>query len=196
MRISVAIALPLLMLAPGLQGQLPNDPGAIQITRSGSQPSRMAPAEHFTGSARVDPLFRATAPARASGALVTFERGARTAWHTHPLGQILIVTAGTGHTSLSHSHWYRICRALHSPLLGRRTHSAEQPVTVAVEIVQLRYRDSLREKTARQACRRYSRSAGRPSKSTNPAIARTRSPAPGCAQDWCWFPISATPRTP
>jgi 4-carboxymuconolactone decarboxylase len=64
--------------------------------RSGSQPSRQGPTENFTGSVRVDPLFQANAPARASGALVTFEPGSRTAWHTHPLGQILIVTAGTG----------------------------------------------------------------------------------------------------
>lgn len=64
--------------------------------RSGSQPSRQGPAENFTGSVRVDPLFQANAPARASGSLVTFEPGARTAWHTHPLGQILIVTSGTG----------------------------------------------------------------------------------------------------
>jgi 4-carboxymuconolactone decarboxylase len=69
---------------------------AIKIIRKGSQPSRQGPAENFAGSARVDPLFQANAPARASGALVIFEPGARTAWHTHPLGQILIVTAGTG----------------------------------------------------------------------------------------------------
>ena len=64
--------------------------------RSGSQASRQGPAENFTGYVRVDPLFQAIAPARTSGALVTFAPGARTAWHTHPLGQILIVTAGTG----------------------------------------------------------------------------------------------------
>ena len=58
--------------------------------------SRQGPAENFTGSVRVDPLFQANAPARAYGARVTFEPGARTAWHTHPLGQILIVTAGAG----------------------------------------------------------------------------------------------------
>ncbi|HEU4390608.1 MAG TPA: carboxymuconolactone decarboxylase family protein [Blastocatellia bacterium] len=69
---------------------------AIRITRRGSQPSRQGPAENFTGSVRVDPLFQANAPARTSGSLVTFEAGARTAWHTHPLGQVLIVTAGTG----------------------------------------------------------------------------------------------------
>ena len=69
---------------------------AIKITRRGSQPSRQGPAENFTGSVRVDPLFQASAPARTSGSLVTFEPGARSAWHTHPLGQVLIVTEGTG----------------------------------------------------------------------------------------------------
>jgi 4-carboxymuconolactone decarboxylase len=68
----------------------------ITITRSGSQPSRQGPAANFTGSVRVDPLFQAHDPSRTSGARVTFEPGARTAWHTHPLGQILIVTAGSG----------------------------------------------------------------------------------------------------
>jgi len=68
----------------------------MEITRSGSQPSAKGPAEYFTGVIRVDPLFQAPAPARVSGASVTFEPGARTAWHTHPLGQILIVAAGRG----------------------------------------------------------------------------------------------------
>jgi 4-carboxymuconolactone decarboxylase len=68
----------------------------ITITRSGSQPSRQGPAEYFTGSVRIDPLFETKDPSRTSGAYVTFEPGARSAWHTHPLGQILIVTAGTG----------------------------------------------------------------------------------------------------
>ena len=72
------------------------DSQAITITRSGSQPSAKGPAEYFTGSVRRDPLFKVNDPSRASGALVTFEPGARTAWHTHPLGQILIVTAGSG----------------------------------------------------------------------------------------------------
>src|SRR4051812_48505668 len=72
------------------------DSQMIKIIRRGSQPSRQGPAENFTGSVRVDPLFQANAPARASGALVTFEPGARSAWHTHPLGQVLIVTAGAG----------------------------------------------------------------------------------------------------
>jgi quercetin dioxygenase-like cupin family protein len=68
----------------------------MDIKRSGSQPSRTGPAEWFTGTVRIDPLFQASNPARAVGASVTFEPGARTAWHTHPLGQILIVTAGAG----------------------------------------------------------------------------------------------------
>ena len=66
------------------------------ITRSGSQPSGKGPAEWFSGTVRIDPLFQAPDPARAAGASVTFEPGARTAWHTHPLSQTLIVTAGCG----------------------------------------------------------------------------------------------------
>jgi quercetin dioxygenase-like cupin family protein len=68
----------------------------MDIKRAGSQPSGKAPAEYFTGTVRHDPLFQAPAPARVGGASVTFEPGARTAWHTHPLGQTLIVTAGCG----------------------------------------------------------------------------------------------------
>ena len=68
----------------------------MDIKRNGSQPSWKGPAEWFTGTVRVDPLFEATDPARAGGAYVTFEPGARTAWHAHPLGQTLIVTAGCG----------------------------------------------------------------------------------------------------
>ena len=68
----------------------------MEIKRSCSQPSGKGPAEYFTGTVRVDPLFNAPDPARVLGALVTFEPGARTAWHTHPLGQTLIVTAGCG----------------------------------------------------------------------------------------------------
>jgi len=68
----------------------------MEITRSGSQPSGKGPAEYFTGTVRVDPLINAPDPARIFCALVTFEPGARTAWHTHPLGQTLIVTAGCG----------------------------------------------------------------------------------------------------
>lgn len=72
------------------------DSQTIKITRSGSQSPRQGPAENFTGSVRVDTPFQANAPGCTSGARVTFEPGARTAWHSHPLGQILIVTAGTG----------------------------------------------------------------------------------------------------
>lgn len=68
----------------------------MEIKRNGSQPSGKGPAEWFTGVVRVDPLFTAPEPARVAGASVTFEPGARTAWHTHPLGQTLIVTAGCG----------------------------------------------------------------------------------------------------
>jgi quercetin dioxygenase-like cupin family protein len=68
----------------------------MEIKRAGSQPSRPGPADWFTGTVRIDPLFQADAPARVAGASVTFEPGARTAWHTHPLGQTLIVTAGSG----------------------------------------------------------------------------------------------------
>lgn len=67
-----------------------------EIQRSGSVPSSKGPAEYFTGTVRIDPLFQQPEPARVSGASVTFEPGARTAWHTHPLGQALIVTAGCG----------------------------------------------------------------------------------------------------
>src|SRR5919106_5738533 len=72
--------------------------GVMEIKRSGSQPSAKGPAEWFTGTVRIDPLFDAPSPARANGASVTFEPGARTAWHTHPLGQTLIVVSGVGRT--------------------------------------------------------------------------------------------------
>jgi quercetin dioxygenase-like cupin family protein len=68
----------------------------MNITRVGSQPSAKGPGDWFTGTVRIDPLFSASAPARAAGAAVTFEPGARTAWHTHPLGQTLIVLFGRG----------------------------------------------------------------------------------------------------
>ena len=68
----------------------------MDIKRSGSQPSGKGPADYFTGSVHVDLLFQVPAPARVSGANVTFEPGARTAWHTHPLGQTLVVTVGCG----------------------------------------------------------------------------------------------------
>jgi len=70
----------------------------MEIKRNGSQPSAKGPADYFTGTVRIDPLFEAPAPARVRAASVTFEPGARSAWHTHPLGQALIVTAGLGWT--------------------------------------------------------------------------------------------------
>lgn len=68
----------------------------MKITRSGSQPSSKGSPDYFTGAVRLDSPFSGSAPARVGGAIVTFEPGARTAWHTHPLGQTLIVTAGCG----------------------------------------------------------------------------------------------------
>jgi quercetin dioxygenase-like cupin family protein len=68
----------------------------MDIKRSGSQPSAKGSSDYFTGTVRLDSPFKAAAPARVGGAIVTFEPGARTAWHTHPLGQTLIVTAGLG----------------------------------------------------------------------------------------------------
>jgi len=73
----------------------------MEIKRNGSQPSGKGPAEWFTGTVRIDPLFKAPDPARVSAASVTFEPGARTAWHTHPLGQTLIVISGAGRVQRS-----------------------------------------------------------------------------------------------
>jgi len=73
---------------------------SLSIARAGTQPSQKGSAEYFTGSVRIDPLFQPKESAHASGAYVTFEPGARTAWHTHPLGQTLIVTAGVGRVQI------------------------------------------------------------------------------------------------
>lgn len=73
----------------------------MELKRSGSQPSQRGPAEHFTGTVRIDPLFQSTLPARTSGAYVSFEPCARSDWHTHPLGQTLIVAFGCG----LHQRW-------------------------------------------------------------------------------------------
>jgi 4-carboxymuconolactone decarboxylase len=93
MRLFAAIAISFCML---VSVALCQPAEKISITRSSSQQPRPAPAENFTGSARIDSPFQGNAPARVYGARVTFEPGARTAWHTHVLGQTLIVTAGTG----------------------------------------------------------------------------------------------------
>src|SRR3712207_6362847 len=80
-----------------VQAQAPASNGeTFQITRAGSQPSAKGAAEDFTGAVRADPIFPATAPSRGSGGHVTFERGARSAWHTHPVGQTLVSTSGLG----------------------------------------------------------------------------------------------------
>src|SRR5687767_4601238 len=97
--IALAFAsLSLLTTAPMsiVRAQAPTAEGpTLRITRAGSQPSAKGPAEYFTGTVRVDPIFPATAPSRASGGHVTFEPGARSAWHTHPVGQTLVITSGS-----------------------------------------------------------------------------------------------------
>lgn len=96
MKIFVAVGIAIGMVPACAQSPAAGEQATIRITRSGTQPARPAPADYFTGSARVDTPFQASAPARVSGARVVFDAGARTAWHTHPLGQTLLVTAGTG----------------------------------------------------------------------------------------------------
>ena len=95
-RRSVLTATVAVVLTPFTRAWSATRGAGMDIKRSGSQPSTKGPAEWFTGTVRIDPLFDAPPPARAAGASVTFEPGARTAWHTHPLGQTLIVTAGFG----------------------------------------------------------------------------------------------------
>ena len=94
--LSAATLLALGLLPPPAPGQTPAPAGAIRVLRASSAVSSPAPPEYFTGAVRIDSRFQAGAPARLSGARVTFEAGARTAWHTHVLGQLLIVTAGVG----------------------------------------------------------------------------------------------------
>lgn len=96
---AIASMLSALFLMPAVSVQA--DESAISILREGSQPSTPADARYFTGTARVDSRFQRSEPARIGGGLVTFELGARTAWHSHPLGQTLIVTAGAGWVQ----HW-------------------------------------------------------------------------------------------
>ncbi len=92
----LATAAGVTMLAQGGRVLAREGMKTMQITRSGSQASQSGPAEYFTGSVRIDSRFQGGAPARVGGGIVTFEPGARTAWHTHPLGQTLILTAGCG----------------------------------------------------------------------------------------------------
>jgi len=93
---ATAFALPATARAYGGVPRIQREEVHMEIKRIGTQPSGKGPAEWFTGSVRIDPLFQPQAPARAAGASVTFEPGARTAWHTHPLGQTLLITAGCG----------------------------------------------------------------------------------------------------
>lgn len=81
----------------------------MEIKKNGSQSSGKGPADWFTGAVRIDPLLQVTPPARAAAASVTFEPGARTAWHTHPLGQTLIVTAGCGRAQCEGGPIFEIC---------------------------------------------------------------------------------------
>ena len=96
MRISPALAFSVCTLAFCAYSQTLREQEAIRITRSSARAPQSAPAEHFTGAVQIEASFQTDPPARNSGARVTFDSGARTAWHTHPLGQLLIVTAGTG----------------------------------------------------------------------------------------------------
>lgn len=91
---SAAFAVTSLLL--GLSTALATEPQKITVTPIGSQPSTEGPEQNFTGSVRVDSRFQAANPARVGGGIVTFEPGARTAWHSHPLGQTLIVSTGVG----------------------------------------------------------------------------------------------------
>jgi len=93
---ATVLGVPAILRAQAGASPTPRKKLNMEIKRSGSQPSRKGPVEWFTGTVRIDPLFEAPPPARARGAAVTFEPGARTAWHTHPLGQTLIVTEGCG----------------------------------------------------------------------------------------------------
>jgi quercetin dioxygenase-like cupin family protein len=94
---SICAVLIALTLATQAQAQ-PSGSRSMELQRNGVRPSATGPAQNFTGTVRIDTPFQAKAPARAGGAFVTFEAGARSNWHTHPLGQTLIVTSGLGWT--------------------------------------------------------------------------------------------------
>ena len=93
--IAAAICVPAILRAQN-PNTIQRKESSMEIKRIGLQPSTKGPVDWFTGTVRIDPLFQANSPARAAGATVTFEPGARTAWHTHPLGQTLIVVSGCG----------------------------------------------------------------------------------------------------
>ncbi len=94
--VGAAVAFPVILRAQATTSLTQKKQSHMEIKRNGSQPSAKGPADWFTGTVRIDSPFKGTDPARVSGAIVTFEPGARTAWHTHPLGQTLIVTSGLG----------------------------------------------------------------------------------------------------
>lgn len=97
MKLSAAVVSCCVLVAIALRAQSqPSSSQAMQIIRSGSQQASKAPADYFTGTVTIEPIFSAHDPSRATGGKVTFEPGARSAWHTHPLGQTLIVTDGVG----------------------------------------------------------------------------------------------------
>jgi quercetin dioxygenase-like cupin family protein len=95
-KLEMGIPLATALLAASVQAATDSAASEMQITRAGDQQPFTGPAEYFSGRVNVDPLFTAHAPSQASGAYVTFEPGARSAWHSHPVGQTLIVTAGIG----------------------------------------------------------------------------------------------------
>jgi quercetin dioxygenase-like cupin family protein len=106
----------------------------MEITRNGSQPSRKGPTEYFTGSVRIDPLLQAPEPARVTSASVTFEPGARTAWHTHPLGQIVVVTAPGCRPKASHHQTAtrsKVIRELPAMVTGLTTNARRRPALIS-----------------------------------------------------------------
>jgi quercetin dioxygenase-like cupin family protein len=96
MKIIAAALVTTLLMASACAQTAAKPAASLSINRAGTQASMKGPAANFTGAVRVDPLFQAQAPTRTSAAYVTFEPGARSAWHSHPLGQTLVVTAGAG----------------------------------------------------------------------------------------------------
>jgi quercetin dioxygenase-like cupin family protein len=125
----------------------------MEIKRNGSRPSAKGPAETFTGAVRVDPLFQAPDPARVTAGLVTFEPGARSAWHTHPLGQILVVVSGCGWTQCwggpkeeiragdviwcppDHKHWHGATATTAMSHIAIQEHAGDGKVVVWLEHV-------------------------------------------------------------
>lgn len=96
MRASKTLAFGLAILAPLAYGQTSKETGSLRIWHSASRPAQQADVQHFTGAVLVEPLFEPVAPSHITASLVTFDSGARTAWHTHPLGQWLFITSGEG----------------------------------------------------------------------------------------------------